>query len=87
MCLIWCYAVLEAAGGRFTTPDQPKRGKSKAWAPPVVANGRLYLRDQDVLLCYDLRAAKPKEPEPKPKERWRWSSSCRASLRRSSSSV
>ena len=22
---------------------------------PVVANGKLYIRDQDVLLCYDVR--------------------------------
>ena len=38
--------------GRF---DQPERSKKKAWAHPVIAGGRLYLRDQDVLLCYDVR--------------------------------
>lgn len=27
----------------------------KSWPHPVVANGRLYLRDQQVLLCYDIR--------------------------------
>jgi outer membrane protein assembly factor BamB len=27
-----------------------------SWPHPVIANGRLYLRDQDVLLCYDVRA-------------------------------
>lgn len=37
--------------GRF---DQPERSRAKAWAHPVVANGKLYLRDQDVLLCYDV---------------------------------
>jgi outer membrane protein assembly factor BamB len=26
-----------------------------SWPHPVIANGRLYLRDQDVLMCYDLR--------------------------------
>ncbi len=26
------------------------------WTPPVVANGRLYLRDQELLFCYDVRA-------------------------------
>lgn len=26
------------------------------WPHPVISNGRLYLRDQDVLMCYDLRA-------------------------------
>jgi outer membrane protein assembly factor BamB len=41
--------------GRFTPPDQPDRGRSKAWAYPVVANGRLYIRDLDVLWSYDVR--------------------------------
>src|SRR6185437_11833899 len=41
--------------GRFTPPDQPDReGRMKAWAYPVVANGRLYLRDQGLLWCYKL---------------------------------
>lgn len=39
--------------GRF---DQPDRSGKPAWAHPVVANGKLYLRDMDVLLCYDLKA-------------------------------
>jgi hypothetical protein len=40
--------------GRFTPPDQPERGRSKAWAYPVVANGRLYIRDLGALWCYDI---------------------------------
>lgn len=39
--------------GRF---DQPERSKMQAWAHPVVANGKLYLRDQGILLCYDVSA-------------------------------
>ncbi len=39
--------------GRFQHPD---RSRSPAWAHPVVANGKLYIRDQDVLLCYDVKA-------------------------------
>src|SRR5262249_42822476 len=35
--------------GRFSPPE---RSRAAAWAHPVVANGRLYLRDQNVLLCY-----------------------------------
>jgi outer membrane protein assembly factor BamB len=35
--------------------DQPNRSKQKAWPHPVIAGGRLYLRDQDVLLCYDVK--------------------------------
>ena len=39
--------------GRF---DQPDRSQKPAWSHPVTANGKLYLRDQDVLLCYDVKA-------------------------------
>jgi len=39
--------------GRFTQPD---RTRQPAWAHPVIANGKLYLRDQDILLCYDIKA-------------------------------
>jgi outer membrane protein assembly factor BamB len=42
--------------GRFTPPDRPPRERTKAWAYPVVANGRLYLRDLGSLWCYDIRA-------------------------------
>jgi len=44
--------------GRFTPPDQPKRANEmeKAWAYPVVANGRLYIRDHGMLWCYDVKA-------------------------------
>lgn len=41
--------------GRFTLPDQPDRGRAQAWCYPVVANGKLYLRDLGVLWCYDVR--------------------------------
>jgi len=37
--------------GRFVQPDL---GKLKTWPHPVIAGKRLYLRDQDVLLCYDV---------------------------------
>ena len=38
--------------GRFKQPD---RSRSPAWAHPVVANGKLYVRDQDTLYCYDVK--------------------------------
>ncbi|HEY7156090.1 MAG TPA: PQQ-binding-like beta-propeller repeat protein [Gemmataceae bacterium] len=41
--------------GRF---EQPDHGDRPAWPHPVVANGRLYLRDGPVLLCYDIKAGK-----------------------------
>lgn len=38
--------------GRF---DQPQRSNRPAWSHPVVAGGKLYLRDQDKLLVYDVK--------------------------------
>jgi outer membrane protein assembly factor BamB len=38
--------------GRFEPPD---RSKLPAWSHPAIANGKLYLRDQGVLLCYDVK--------------------------------
>ena len=40
--------------GRFTPPNQPDRGNAKAWAYPVVSNGRLYLRDATSLWSFDI---------------------------------
>lgn len=39
--------------GRF---EQPERSKKNAWPHPVIAGGRLYIRDQNVLLCYDVKS-------------------------------
>jgi outer membrane protein assembly factor BamB len=44
--------------GRFKPTEPPDRGASKAWAYPVIANGRLYIRDLGTLWCYDVRALK-----------------------------
>lgn len=38
--------------GRF---DQPDRSDKNSWPHPVIIGGRLYLRDQDVLLSYDVK--------------------------------
>ena len=43
--------------GRFMPPDRPQRTRAameKAWAYPVIANGRLYIRELDSLWCYDV---------------------------------
>jgi len=49
--------------GRFTPPDPQAppdhRKTGKAWTYPVVANGRLYVRDLGVLWCYDVKDQKP----------------------------
>ena len=38
--------------GRFKQPD---RTRDPAWTHPVIANGKLFLRDQDKLHCYDIK--------------------------------
>lgn len=36
--------------------EQPDRTSLPAWAHPAIANGKLYIRDQDALYCYDVKA-------------------------------
>jgi hypothetical protein len=38
--------------GRFDPPD---RSRERAWSHPVVVGGKMYLRDQGVLLCYAVK--------------------------------
>jgi hypothetical protein len=44
--------------GRFKIPQTTKipRKSGGIWTHPVVANGRLYLRDEDLIFCYDVKA-------------------------------
>jgi outer membrane protein assembly factor BamB len=47
--------------GRFTPPNPPKKKvvgqmAEKAFAYPVIANGRLYIRDLETLWVYDIKA-------------------------------
>jgi outer membrane protein assembly factor BamB len=37
----------------FTLPDASRK---ESWAHPVIANGRLYIRDQDKLHCFNIKA-------------------------------
>lgn len=41
--------------GRFSSP---RRSGTNAWSHPVIAGGKLFLRDQDLLFCYEIQAAK-----------------------------
>jgi hypothetical protein len=43
--------------GRFTIEPQSKlRSRDrKIWTHPVISNGKLYLRDQDLVYCYDVK--------------------------------
>jgi outer membrane protein assembly factor BamB len=57
-------SLVEASGaactvsGRFVLPriSTLRKPKGGLWTPPVVANGRLFLRDQELVFCYDVRA-------------------------------
>jgi len=44
--------------GRFKIPQASKQRKpsGKIWTPPVISGGKLYLRDQDLLFCYNVEA-------------------------------
>jgi hypothetical protein len=49
--------------GRFTPPNQPKKKQAGpypegAFAYPVIADGRLYIRDLGTLWAYDIKAAR-----------------------------
>ncbi len=69
--LLYCYAessgtasLVEAnpeamnLKSKFKSPRETKlpRQAGGIWTHPVVANGCLYLRDQDLIFCYDVRA-------------------------------
>jgi outer membrane protein assembly factor BamB len=43
--------------GRFQLPklSDRRRPSGGVWTHPVIANGRLYLRDQELLFCYDIK--------------------------------
>jgi outer membrane protein assembly factor BamB len=49
--------------GRFAPPSQPKHkqaegGNEAAFAYPVIANGRLYIRDLGIMWAYDIKASR-----------------------------
>jgi outer membrane protein assembly factor BamB len=48
--------------GTFLIPDVVK----ESWAHPVISNGKLLLREQDVLYCYDIAAKPPATEEGAP---------------------
>ena len=66
---LYCYSELDGTAalvqatpdsykedGRFTMPQLVGDRRGKVWTHPVVANGRLYLRNQDQLLCFDVKS-------------------------------
>ncbi len=51
-------ALIEAttAGYKLKGTLKPEYQEGQSWAHPVIAGGRLYLREQDKLMCYNLKA-------------------------------
>ncbi|MCC6494336.1 MAG: PQQ-like beta-propeller repeat protein [Pirellulales bacterium] len=47
--------------GRFTLEPQTtlRKPAGRIWTHPVICDGRLYLRDQELLFCFDVRAGNP----------------------------
>ena len=41
--------------GKFTPYNRPEGKKGRPWAYPVIANGRLYIRESGTLWCYDIK--------------------------------
>lgn len=43
--------------GRFVLAPQTKlrKPKGRVWTHPVISNGKLYLRDQEIIHCYDVK--------------------------------
>lgn len=41
--------------GTCTPPGTTDHGSAKAWTHPVISNGRLFIRDQGDIWCYDIR--------------------------------
>ena len=41
--------------GKCTPPGTTDHGTAKAWTHPVISNGRLYIRDQGDIWCYDIK--------------------------------
>ena len=39
----------------FQLPAADQRSHAQSWPHPVIADGKLYLRDQTVMHCYDVK--------------------------------
>lgn len=52
------FTLPKVSGHRGTKGDRPTGRSAQVWTPPVIANGLLYLRDQELIFCYDIREKK-----------------------------
>jgi outer membrane protein assembly factor BamB len=55
-CLVEANPTAWKETGRFKIPQKTTldRKRGSIWTHPVVANGKLYLRDQDLIFCFDV---------------------------------
>ncbi len=62
-----------------------KQSRNPTWAPPVISDGRLYIRNQDSLMAYDVRGSKSQSTSrlPSTDAAWTWGSWRRRSARAS----
>ena len=53
-------ALIEASPNKYSLKGKFKLASKigESWPHPVIVGGKLYVRDQDVLMCYDVRAGK-----------------------------
>ena len=44
--------------GRFKLDPQTtiRSSRGRIWTHPVISNGKLFLRDQDLIFCYDVKS-------------------------------
>ena len=52
-------ALVKASPEEYTEVSSfktPGSGERPSWSHPVIVDGRLYLREHNVILCYDVRA-------------------------------
>jgi hypothetical protein len=50
--------VVSPDGYREVSRFSLKQSRYPTWAPPVISDGRLYIRNQDSLMAYDVRATR-----------------------------
>ena len=53
----WCRRADRGHAGGYKEKSrfEIRRGSYPTWTPPVIANGKLYLREQDNLYCYNIK--------------------------------
>jgi hypothetical protein len=50
-------ALIEATPTRYNLKSSFRLAsvRAESWPHPVISGGRMYLRDQEVLMCYEIR--------------------------------